>query len=112
MGNRFKATGESGRSAPAVLSAVFFVVLLAAAVFFLSGLSSSGELEQKKSLESALMRSTMQCYALEGRYPQSLSYLKEHYGISYDETRFHVDYRPVAENLLPDVTVLVIGGDS
>ena len=113
MQNRFKASaGEARRGLLPVFSAIFCALLLCACVFFLSGVSADAEQEQKKSLESALMRGVMQCYALEGRYPESLSYLKEHYSVSYDESRFYVDYRPVAENLLPDVTVLLLGGAS
>ena len=113
MHDRFRVSaGESRRSAVPLLTAALFVLLLTGCVFLFSRASRSTGQEQKKSLENALMRGVMQCYALEGRYPESLTYLEEHYGISYDESRFFVDYRPVAENLLPDVTVLVLGGAS
>ncbi|MBF1030306.1 MAG: hypothetical protein HXK91_08980, partial [Lachnospiraceae bacterium] len=39
-------------------------------------------------------------------YPPSLDYLKERYGLTYDESFFYVDYQPLASNLYPDVTVL------
>ena len=62
--------------------------------------------KQLESLENALHRDIIQCYAIEGIYPPSLSYLEEHYGLTYDNTRFFVDYHSVAGNLYPDVTVL------
>ena len=46
---------------------------------------------------------------MEGSYPESLEYLKEHYGITYDEDRFFVDYKIVGTNILPDVTIIEKG---
>lgn len=113
MRDRFRASpGQTRRGLAPLFSAVLLAALLCACLLFFSQVSEDAAQEQKKSLEAALLRGVTQCYALEGRYPESLSYLREHYGISYDETRFYVDYRPVAENLLPDVTVLVLGGAS
>lgn len=113
MQNRFRLSEEERRSrrtplAAAVLCALFIL----AGVVILNQTSGQMEQEQLKSLENAITRGVMQCYAYEGRYPESLSYLEENYGISYDETKFYIDYRPVAENLLPDITVLPIGGAS
>ena len=53
----------------------------------------------------------MQCYAIEGRYPPSLEYMEEHYGLVYDKDIFFVDYQPIGSNLYPDVTVISIGGE-
>lgn len=48
----------------------------------------------------------MQCYVLEGHYPDSLSYLEEQYGFSYDKEHFFVDYQLLGANIMPDVTVI------
>ena len=39
-------------------------------------------------------------------YPESLSYLEEHYGITYDKENYVVDYEIIGSNILPDVTVI------
>lgn len=62
--------------------------------------------EEKKCLEDAIWRGITQCYAIEGRYPQNLNYLKEHYQISYDTDDFFVDYQVLGENILPEVTII------
>lgn len=73
-----------------------------ALVFILSGRLQSQELkEEQESLDKAMRRCITSCYALEGCYPPSLSYMKEHYGLQYDEDIFFVDYRPVASNIRP-----------
>ena len=48
----------------------------------------------------------MACYSTEGAYPSSLDYLTKHYGIQIDEKRYTVHYTAIAENLMPDITVL------
>ena len=48
----------------------------------------------------------MACYAAEGAYPPSLEYLKEHYGVQIDGERYTVHYMVIADNLMPDITVL------
>ncbi len=72
--------------------------------------SETGAEKQKESLETALERSIVQCYAVEGAYPPSLQYLKDAYGLTYDESLFFVDYQPIGSNIYPDVTVLMKKG--
>ena len=83
-----------------------FSLLLAAAVLlcFLRGISQLEENhreEGRQQLEQALRRAAVTCYALEGAYPPDLQYLKDHYGLTWDEKLFYVDYRPVAANIRP-----------
>ena len=77
--------------------------------FFLhgiSGLSASTEETYTARLRHSILRRAGHCYAMEGRYPESLAYLKEHYAISWDETQYVVDYEITGSNLRPDVTVI------
>ncbi len=88
------------------------VVFTAIAVLFYYAVDASGKntiARQQESLENALSRDIVQCYSIEGRYPPDLEYLEDNYGLIYDKTMFFVDYRPIASNLYPDVTVIKIG---
>ncbi len=62
--------------------------------------------EQKKNMEEVIWHGITQCYAIEGRYPESLEYLKKEYGVQYDTEHFFVDYQVLGENIMPDVTVV------
>ena len=78
-------------------------------VIFLNGvnyISSSSIDKQQESLENALTRDVAQCYATEGVYPPSLNYLSEHYGLTYNEDLFFVDYQYIGGNIHPDVTII------
>lgn len=86
-------------------------VLVAAGCFalFLGGILGTRREAWRKELENlqqVLDQSAVVCYALEGTYPESLSYLKEHYGISWNEHRYLVDFEAVGNNLPPDITVI------
>ena len=63
--------------------------------------------EGRQQLETALRRAAVACYATEGVYPPTLDYLTEHYGIQIDRSRYSVFYEIFAENLMPQITVLV-----
>lgn len=84
------------------------LALAALLCFFsaLSNLEQGRSAEGKLQLEEALRRATAACYAAEGGYPPDLQYLKDHYGIQVDETRYTVIYDSFASNLMPDITVL------
>lgn len=73
----------------------------------LSTVDESTIARQKDSLESALNKDIIHCYAVEGFYPPSLSYIEEHYGLTYNHDIFFIDYQPIGSNIRPDVTVLV-----
>ena len=84
---------------------VFLVIVFV----FLQGISSISEgtrKRQRESLENAIMRSVTHCYAVEGAYPADREDLKSRYGLTYAETLFFVDYRPIGSNILPDITII------
>lgn len=85
------------------------VAIVLALVLFAGALDSltvGRSAEDLRQLEEALRRGCVSCYAVEGRYPPDLDYLKEHYGIQVDEDRYAVVYDVFAPNLMPDITVL------
>lgn len=58
-----------------------------------------------QSVRSAVLDAAVQCYALEGANPRSLSYLEENYGVQVNRRRFIVSYEAYASNQLPEVAV-------
>ena len=83
-----------------------FVVIIIVFMFAISRLSNSTIRRQETLLRNAIERDVVQCYALEGFYPPSLTYLKEHYGLTYNESLFIVNYQPIASNMYPDFTII------
>lgn len=65
--------------------------------------------ESRAAIRDAVLRAAMECYAVEGTYPQSLEYLETHYGLAVNHRDYIVTYDVFAGNLPPDVQVLVRG---
>ena len=62
-------------------------------------------------MRSAALRAAVACYSVEGVYPDNVEYLVEHYGLRYDTETFILQYDAFAENILPDIRVLVRGAE-
>ena len=65
---------------------------------------SSGE-AQTQFVTEAVHNAALTCYAVEGAYPTDLEYLRSHYGLAYDQSRYLVRYDSIGSNLMPDISV-------
>ena len=105
--NRFHQENKKAHTIRQVFaSAAVFFGGIACLLYGISSVSDSADANQADSLKQALTRSAVHCYAMEGRYPESLAYLREHYGIEWDESRYTVDYEIFGSNLMPTITVI------
>jgi len=88
---------------------LFTVVILAVVVIFfvaaVGGASGKADSSAAASLEKAIKRAVIQCYAIEGFYPPDITYLEDNYGIIVD-SRFIVEYISFSGNNLPMIKVL------
>lgn len=101
---------KSGWRRAVVTSALTFAVVVLVTVSLVNQTGTRVQSEQLATLQNALRRASVTCYALEGRYPPSLEYLTEHYGVVVDEDKFIVHYDAFAPNITPDIQVSPIGG--
>lgn len=105
--NRFRnKTDRGGRLTRFKMIYLLCPLLL---LVFMIGLSSINQTtidKQRDSLETAINRNIIHCYAVEGFYPPSLSYMEDHYGLIYNKDLFFVDYQPIGSNIRPNVTIL------
>lgn len=104
MGDDMRKKLQGG--ARGILFPVLVAVILICFLVALHNLQAGNGEEGKAQLEQALKRCAVACYATEGIYPPDVDYMKEHYGIQIDESRYIVIYDVFAENLMPDITVL------
>lgn len=91
-----------------VAFALPIVLFLAAFLWLYFGILDTGERsseEGRQMTQQAIERAVVQCYAVEGAYPQSLAYLEEHYGLTVDHSRYVVTYDVFAANVRPYVEV-------
>ncbi len=102
-------SNRSSRTWHRYLPMVALVILTPLLLFVFSGIwSEKTEKEGLAMTEESVRRAAVECYALEGFYPPSLDYLIGRYGVTLDEDRYFVDYRYIASNLMPDITILAV----
>lgn len=88
------------------ISVLIFVLIIGLFYVGIQSFSTKTDAQQKESLENTIRQSAIQCYSIEGYYPESLTYLEEHYAISFDKEKYFVDYQPIGANLMPDITII------
>ena len=86
-----------------VLIAVLAVVILTAAMLK----KSPEDLEDSAAaIEDTIMERALQCYVIEGAYPESLQYLQDNYGLAVNSEDYLIVYTPYADNMPPEVRVI------
>lgn len=89
-----------------VITVFMFVLVLC---WFLKGVSNTEQVSRHKQIEvvkASVESSITLCYSMEGVYPSDIEYLKENYGVNYDDEKYIVHYDCFASNVRPTVTVI------
>jgi len=89
------------RFTPILIAGILLFVLVA-----VSNLEQGRQAQDIRQLEQALQRTAVACYAVEGVYPPDVEYMKAHYGLTYDESRYVVHYDLIASNFMPQINVM------
>lgn len=84
---------------------IFTIIVLGMSVPLAKFIQDKNAEYQIEQVESAIQRSLNLCYAQEGFYPASLTYLVDHYGLIVDKRLYYVSYKAFASNIRPDISV-------
>ena len=90
------------------LTLIVCMIIGAAALYtWISHVQDSNETE---IVRKAVREAALTCYAVEGAYPDSVEYLREHYRLAYDTGRYYVTYEAsLGDNQIPDIWITVKG---
>lgn len=94
------------RQARRVIGAIVAVVLAVVLWFTWDSANVEAEAQSALSVRNAVMDAALQCAAVEGAYPASLTYLEEHYGLIVNHADYVVTYEAFAANVPPSVVVM------
>ena len=81
------------------------IAIAAGAMISFAGRTGSRE---EETLKKAVTRASVQCYAIEGRYPPSVEYLEENYGVQINRKKYNVFYDGFASNVMPEINIIPI----
>lgn len=96
------------KKSPWPLVAGISALLLGAVLIWFTLFADAGQdmnAGTETAIGDAIRRCAMQCYAIEGVYPESLDYMEENYGLRVNTRDYYVVYEVFAENLPPDIRV-------
>lgn len=86
---------------------ILAAVIAAACVFGVFMTSSAGDkAKDTDQIAQAIYDRALQCYVIEGAYPESLSYLEKNYGLAVNRRDYTIVYTPYAENQPPEIRVI------
>ena len=88
-----------------IVSLSLLVILTLGFLLLTMHVSDSVERESDRIVRDAIIRALIACYAAEGSYPASLSYLEQHYGVVIDYDKYIINYGVFASNVVPEVTL-------
>ena len=88
-----------------IIKLLIFASVLVLAVLLINRISSAQDVAETELVKEAIRSAAITCYAVEGAYPDSVEYLREHYHLAYDESRYFVTYEAFATNHIPDIYV-------
>ena len=89
---------------------LLMVILLVGVYLLVNRVDTANSGAQNQFVYDAVRNAALTCYAVEGMYPTDLQYLRDNYGLAYDESRYMVTYDAFGGNLLPTVYVTEVGG--
>lgn len=90
---------------------LLFFVIFGYFLYGFSDVSKTMDGQQEDSLKRAVNQAVTSCYAIEGAYPDSISYIEKHYGVVIDHSKYIVTYQSLGSNIKPDVQIHKIGGE-
>lgn len=85
---------------------ILFVVCLCFVLIAVGNVDAGQKTENDKRVEDTIKKAVVNCYAIEGRYPATLQYVEEYYGLQIDRERYEVFYEVFADNIMPEITVV------
>lgn len=91
------------------LTAVVFAVMISGALWLVRAVETTTADAETEIVREAVRAAVLTCYSVEGAYPAELDYLKQHYGLAYDEERYIVSYSAFASNVMPEIRVMEKG---
>lgn len=89
-----------------MISFLSFILLFGVISYGFRSIQESTSIHELESLEKALYRGMMECYALEGRYPSHIDYLVDNYHIIYNQEKYDIQYEVIASNIIPNITII------
>lgn len=96
---------KKSRSITGVLPVFAFFAIVLFFLVCVNTIDKNSRREATIVLKEAVSKAAVQCYAIEGQYPDTVEYLEQQYGLNYNHDKFTVHYEKIGANLMPDIFI-------
>lgn len=93
------------------LTLIAFALVYAGGAVLLNVIDRRSAGAEEELVREAVRQAMITCYAVEGAYPPDVNYLKENYGLAFNEDEYFVSYDAFASNILPEIRVTRKGAE-
>jgi len=87
-----------------LIGIILLIAFLVQSNIGIDGFTRTADFERVKTVEEAIQKAAVQCYAIEGSYPP-IQYLVDHYGLVINESAYYYHYEFIASNIMPVIAV-------
>lgn len=87
-----------------LLKFIFPILFIALIIIGINNTEIYSNTQDLERLSTTCQRLCLKYYASEGYYPSNIEELKK-YGLSYDESRYVINYHKEGDNILPSIQV-------
>ncbi|MBR6088482.1 MAG: hypothetical protein IKP86_01020 [Anaerolineaceae bacterium] len=88
-----------------IVKLAMILAILVFAVVLAGRIGNTQQHAESDLVRQSIKDAAINCYAVEGAYPDSLDYLRENYMLAYNEDRYFVTYQSFSSNHIPDIYV-------
>lgn len=88
------------------ISLIFLIALILMCMMNIDGFWEDKQEKSTNSIEEAVRKTSLECYALEGSFPPSIEYLKDNYGLIVNNDAYFYHYQANGSNMPPDIRVI------
>lgn len=89
------------------ISVLVIILLIVYMYIAVDNAKRKSDVENFNILQDAIIKSAVQCYAIEGFYPPDIKYLENNYGLLVDHDKYFISYNVFASNIIPEVEVFL-----
>lgn len=84
---------------------VFFLIVCFGVIYGLNDSAYSNNNEDLNRVNKAVRTALIECYAIEGAYPEDFDYLKENYALHINHDKYRINYNYAGSNIMPNIVV-------
>lgn len=88
-----------------IITLLFFLIICIGIGYGLNQTSNNTDVEDVKRVNRMVKTALIECYSVEGFYPEEFSYLQENYALHINDEKYRINYDYQGSNVMPNVVV-------